>query len=664
MSKRFRRSHTIACAIIVLLTTLSLNRAVARADGLEATTADTPLAPAPLARSMRRVGTIQLPGPAGAVAAPAVSDLVIDQDAHLTVGNRRIPSHRSAAARAAIAPTVALTVPLVASAAIAGASPTGISGFAGLNALDSAIGNGLSLVSPAPGSAFEPPDQGLCVGGSEVVEMTNLELSIYATSGAVQSGPTSLNTIFGVSPSDFLSDPKCYYDTPTNTFYMTVTDLQDISTLNHSSLPIAVMVAGSTTVTDYAIDTTNDGTDGTPPHVGCPCFGDQPLLGADRNGIYVSTNEFALAAINDPTNTVFNGSQVYAISKADLAAAAIQIGYYYLQGPLPLSNGIAASMQPAAPPDGAFDTANGGSEFFMASLDFDGTGDNRIAVWAMTNTCAIPSTTITACGGGIAITLSPPILKVRNYFDPPPATQAIGSIPYGASLQESEEQLDTGDDRVQQLVYADGKLYAGLTTEVRVHRAPQAGIEYFEVQPTFITKRQAGQPVLLFHVRLLRNGFVAHSQDDLYYPSIGVTTTGRALMVFSLSGLSQFPSAAYFPLAMGGPRQIHILQAGVGPDDGFSGYPILSGTNVARWGDYSAAVAQGTSIWMATEYIPAACSTTVYASDPLCGMTRAPDANWGTWISLYDPPTAIAGACGPSQPFNPVPCNRRLGATP
>ncbi|MBF6561013.1 MAG: hypothetical protein IVW56_12035 [Candidatus Binataceae bacterium] len=650
------RSVAIGCAIVLMIilaivgSPLAIGRVHAAIDGIataDGTAAVAP-APAPLARAIRRVGTIQLPGPAGAVAAPAVADLVIDQAAHLTVGNRRIPSHLSAAARAAIARTAAraaiartaaLTVPLVASAAIARASSTGISGFAGLNALDSAIGNGLSLSSPAAGSAIEPPDQGLCVGGSEVVEMTNLELSIYNTSGAVQSGPTTLSTIFGVSPADFLSDPKCYYDAPTNTFYMTVTDLQDISTLNHSSLLIAVMMAGSTTVTDYAIDTTNDGTNGTPTHPGCPCYGDQPLLGADQNGIYVTTNEFALAVINDPTSTVFNGSQIYAISKADLAAAAIQIGYYYLQGPLPLLNGIAASMQPAAPPDGAFDTANGGSEFFMNSLDFGGTGDNRMAVWAMVNTCAIPSTTTTACGGGIAITLSPPILRVRNYVDPPPAMQAIGSIPYGSSLAQSEEQIDTGDDRLHQLVYANGKLYAGLNTEVRVHAAPQAGIEYFMVKPTFVTRIQHGQPILLFHVRLLRNGFVAHSRDDLYYPSIGVTTTGRALMVFSLSGPTLFPSAAYFPLAMGGPRKIHILQAGAGPDDGFSGYPIISGINVARWGDYSAAVAQGTAVWMATEYIPAACTTTLYATDPLCGMTRAPESNWGTYISVSNPPS-------------------------
>jgi hypothetical protein len=296
-------------------------------------------------------------------------------------------------------------------------------------------------------------------------------------------------------------------------------------------------------------------------------------------------------------------------------------------------------LQPAAPPDGVFDTANGGTEFFMDSLDFNATGDNRIAVWAMINTCALPSTTTTPCAGDIGFTDVPPILKVPNYFDPPPATQEAGSFPYGSSLSQSEEQIDTDDDRVQQLVYADGKLYAGLTSEIRVHSAVHSGIEYFEVKPSFFTQLQHGQKVLLFHVTLVRNGFLAHSGDDLYYPSIGVTTKGRALMVFTLSGPTLFPSAAYFPLAMGGTLQIHMLKAGAGPDDGFSGYPIIANTTIARWGDYSAAVAQGVDVWMATEYIPSVCTATVYESDPLCGMTRAPEANWGTWISEYIPPS-------------------------
>jgi hypothetical protein len=70
---------------------------------------------------------------------------------------------------------------------------------------------------------------------------------------------------------------------------------------------------------------------------------------------------------------------------------------------------------------------------------------------------------------------------------------------------------------------------------------------------------------------------------------------------------------------------VHIAGAGQDPDDGFTIYPAEGGNGVGRWGDYSAAVADGDRIWMANEYIPKACS----------GLTlpcRTSLANWGTFF--------------------------------
>ena len=67
----------------------------------------------------------------------------------------------------------------------------------------------------------------------------------------------------------------------------------------------------------YKIDTTDDGTLGTPSHPNCPCLGDQPLIGADANGFYVTTNEFPLF-LNG-----FNGAQVYALDKFALASGSL-----------------------------------------------------------------------------------------------------------------------------------------------------------------------------------------------------------------------------------------------------------------------------------------------------------------------------------------------------
>ena len=65
----------------------------------------------------------------------------------------------------------------------------------------------------------------------------------------------------------------------------------------HSSVLIAVSLGTSpfSGFFLYDIDVTNDGTGGTPSHPGCPCFGDQPLIGADAHAFWVSTNEFPIS---------------------------------------------------------------------------------------------------------------------------------------------------------------------------------------------------------------------------------------------------------------------------------------------------------------------------------------------------------------------------------
>jgi len=596
-------------AVLALMTLLTLF--VAAAANAQSST----VKPIPL--TLRRVATVNLAQVARNPAAPTAS--VIDPSLYATAVNRRIPraSLSSAAGadaqiRAALlAPPEALSVPLAPSGA------TMISGFKGLDALDTAIGNGLNVNAPIAKFGIEPPDQGLCVGNGTVIEMTNLEYREFSTSGT-PGATVNLATLFGVLSTDFLSDPKCYYDPPTNTFFMTATDLTDMT--NQSFLLVGVMPAGSSMVTTYQIETTNLS------DPGCPCFGDQPLLGADANAIVVTANEFS-----QPENPagVFNGAEIYLISKSDLVASVTARTFMFRAG-IPLAEGVGISMQPAASPDGAFDTANGGTEFLMNSLDFRGAGDNRLAVWAIINTCQLASS---PCADLPAIQLPPPILHVHTYRNPFSANQraATTMIPYGnATSNPTVEQIDANDDRLGQLVYANGKLYAALGAVVRVSGAFHAGIEYFIVKPSFRTI----QSVLHFSATGTST-YVAHKGIDLSYPSIGVTTGGNAVMAFSMMGSSMNPSAGWMPIAKAGPKQIHIAGTGAGPDDGFTGYPNDNsfGSSIARWGDYSAAVADGKTIWMAAEYIPSACDYATYSTDKLCGMTRAPEANWGTYIS-------------------------------
>jgi len=97
-------------------------------------------------------------------------------------------------------------------------------------------------------------------------------------------------------------------------------------------------------------------------------------------------------------------------------------------------------------------------------------------------------------------------------------------------------------------------------------------------------------------------------------------------MTFTLVGPDFFPSAAYTKIDLAtGPGDVHVSGQGAGPEDGFTGYAFFGSTNrVARWGDYSAAVAdEAGNIWLAAEYITP--------------RPRTFFANWGTFVTKVAP---------------------------
>jgi hypothetical protein len=104
------------------------------------------------------------------------------------------------------------------------------------------------------------------------------------------------------------------------------------------------------------------------------------------------------------------------------------------------------------------------------------------------------------------------------------------------------------------------------------------------------------------------------------FPSIGVNAAGKGIMAFTLVGPDYYPSSAFTTIdKVNGTGAIQIAGPGAGPDDGFTGYGAFGG-RVARWGDYTTAVADADgSIWMGVEYIP--------------GGPRTLLANWGTFLT-------------------------------
>ena len=596
----------------------------------------------------------------------------------------------------------------VSSASKAKSNPAFKLGFEGLNHYQQRYSRGGNQFS------VEPPDQGLCVGNGYVVEPVNDVINVFNTAGAsvlpdntatniVGGFPrdvnhaVDLNSFYGYGPAinrttgvrgEFVTDPSCIYDAQTQRWFVVVLTLNSqvsgpcqgvFSCVNHLDIAVSKSASPTGDWNIYKLDVTNDGTNTGGVNAG-PYLGDYTHIGADTNGFYVTTNAYPWHANG------FAGAQIYAFSKAQLAAGAATVTLVHLDtsGAVPLSSD-AGSTQPGftvwpaqSPGTGSFATGNGGTEYFLSSNAADeaqkpvaGTAgtrsSNKIILWRLTNTSSLDS-------GSPALNLGVKVIGVSTYGVPPKQQQpgsgtAPGdAVPQGKCLNDTTTPLfvpfngcfallvgapanevvsrpDSNDTRMQQVMYANGKVWGSLDTAVNPDGGAQrAGIAWYIVNPN------AGS--------LVKAGFLGAAGMDFVYPAIGVTGNGRGVMAFTATGDATNPSAAYAPIdAVSGVGSWGIVPGGAGaaPDDGFTSYAAQIGTPIrTRWGDYGAAAVVGNSVWIASEYIAHVCNYTNWGGpffqggtgDNLlgtcAGAAHGPGArtalgNWSTFISKFTP---------------------------
>jgi hypothetical protein len=559
-----------------------------------------------------------------------------------------------------------LDAPTVPSSPVAGSNPELALSVNGLNHRDQRLANGGNQFS------LEPPDQGLCVGNGYVVEVVNSVLRVWSTGGAPLTGVQDLNTFFGYPAAinrttgefgPFVIDPVCYYDPENQRFIVAITTLHQTTAgvfTGRNTIDIAVTNTSDPTGawTLYYIPAQNDGTEGTPDH-GCtldgsapgPCFQDYPHIGADRYGVYISTNEYDLFGPS------YSAAQIFAFSKAQLAAHPASINVTLVEN-LSVDGSPGFTVWPATSPAGQYSNERNGTEYFLSTIAGDGseTGNptgtaRRIGIWALTNTASLDTATP-------ALGLTSRLINSQTYVFPPKSDQKPGDIPLGECINDTtiptpfgpgcwqlffvdepahdevESTPDSLDSRMQQTWYVNGTLWGSSGTAVWVNGELKAGIAWFAVEPKI---NGAGK----IEGKIKNQGYIALANNNLTMPAIAIGTNGKGAIAFTVMGEDYFPSAGYVTIDSDGTvGPIHIAAAGLGPTDGFTSYKAFVGDPPrTRWGDYGAAVTDGSNIWIASEYIAQTCTLEQYLTGAIgsCGGTRTSLANWATRISKLTP---------------------------
>ena len=505
-----------------------------------------------------------------------------------------------------------------------------------------------------------------------------------------------LNSFYGYGPAvnrttgiraEFVTDPTCLYDAATQRFFLVVLTLEVVpargafTTVNHLDLAVsqASNLTGSWNI--YKIDVTNDGTNTGGANPG-PYLGDYPHIGADANGIYLTTNAYPWCCSG------FSGAQIYALSKAQLAggAASVTMQHFDTSGMVNAPSEAGSTqpgftLWPAQSPGTQFNGDNLGTEYLMSSNAGDEaqkpvTGSagtrtsNQLIVWTLTNTASLNT-------ASPSLNLSNKILTVGQYGVPPKQQQpgsgtladkaTTPEVPQGDCINDTTtvtiagvgcwrllvgapdseviSRPDSNDTRMQQVMWANGKLWGALDTALNPDGGPQrAGIAWYIVNPNAGT--------------IVKQGYLGATGYDFTYPAIGVTTSGRGVMAFTATGNTLNPSAAYAAIdANVGVGAWNIVDGGTGAaqDDGFTSYKSQVGDPPrTRWGDYGAAAVDGNSVWIASEYIAHSCNYTDWGGPFFTGGTgdnllgtcggashgpgpRTALANWSTRISKLTP---------------------------
>jgi hypothetical protein len=416
------------------------------------------------------------------------------------------------------------------------------------------VGNGFSGPQGTFSVNSAPPDTNLAVGPNHVVEIVNTDFAIFNKSGSVLYGPVQINTLWsgfgGNCQVDNDGDPIAKYDSIANRF---VISQFAVTSPNPDYLQcVAVSQTADPTGAYYRYSFSYGNQ-----------FPDYPKMAVWPDAYYITFNMFNSAG------TTFLGGQACAYDRAKMltGAAATQqcfnLGASF-GGLLP--SDLDGTRQPPA-----------GSPNYMVA---DGASSNQLAYWGFHTDWANAANS----------TLTGPTTLATAPFTAPCGGTGGTCVPQSGTSQ----QLDTlGDRLMYRLAYRNFGDHEALVIDRSVTAGSSIGIRWYEL------RTGAGNSLNIF-----QQGTYAPDSNYRWMGSIAQDASGDIGLGYSVSSSSLHPQIRYTGRLAGDPAG--TMSQGEGTI--LAGAGSQTGSNLSRWGDYSAIAVDPTddcTFWYANEYIPA-----------------------------------------------------------
>jgi IPT/TIG domain len=420
-----------------------------------------------------------------------------------------------------------------------------------------------------------PPDTQIAVSPTQVVEAVNTAALVMDHSGGSASEydlATVWNTLEpGIESTQSISDPRIVWDAESQRWFVSMVIYDDAlfastgqAASAHSWIGLAVSTGTAPTAwTAYVLQ--------SPAGI----LLDQPILGVNSDKITASSDNFDFTSASTP----FVGSQLWVANKAEMLSAAATLD-------VAASNADANAFGYAPAVSRSATTTE-----YVAYNNF-GAQPQAVSVIALDGVPGVSTVTMTQHD----IVICPPPTCA--------ATDPQTGIPPAVAQPGSGVTVDAGDDRMDNAVWKNGRLYTAGSTGFDIGLGPQSAL--------YVAAVDTG-PLTL------------HDFDYLYsalgtsftFPGVDVDANGLEFISFSRGSSSTYMSAGAFAynVSTGALMSAGILHGGAGT----SWYDCGCGTP-ARWGDYNGAAvdpANPREVWTAGEF-----AATASAHD-----------NWGTVLN-------------------------------